>query len=119
MFTKETAEKLAYQLESDWNSQELNDFLDYFTEDVEIVSSNILRFVNDSNGSISGKNTLKNYWEFAREKFPYFKYKLHKVNFNGNELILTFYNSIDNTYSYGNLTFNEDMKIAKMMASYV
>jgi hypothetical protein len=119
MFNQESAEKFAYQLESDWNSQEINDFLNYFTEDVEIVSSNILRFVNESNGTISGKETLRKYWEFAREKFPYFKYKLSEINFKGNVLILKFYNSIDDSYSYGNLTINDDMVITKMVVSYV
>lgn len=119
MFTDDEALILAHKIADDWNSKELNDFLDYFTDDVEIVSTNISRFIIESNGKLNGKNTLKNYWEFMRVKFPYFKYKLHQVNHEGNNLILKFHNSIDDTYSIGTLFFNDERKIYKMKTSYV
>ena len=45
--------------------------------------------------------------------------QLQEVSFEGNRLFLKFYNSIDNSYSNGILTFNKDMKICKMVVSYV
>ncbi len=119
MFTKESADVLTNKLVTDWNSENISDFLKYFSEDVVLISSNIQRFIHESNGHINGKQTLKTYWEFAREKFPYFEYKLHEVAFEENRLILKFYNPIDNSYSNGILTFNTDMKICKMVVSYV
>ena len=119
MFTQESAERITVQLVKDWNSQEINDFLNYFDDDVELISSNIQRLVKESNGHINGKETLRTYWEFARQKFPYFEYKLHEVSFDENKLILKFYNAIDDSYSNGILTFSNDMKIKKMVVSYV
>ncbi len=119
MFTHESATQLAYQIEHDWNTTDLNDFLDYFTEDIEIISTNIQRFISESGGKLNGKASLKAYWEYAREKFPYFKYKLAEVNFQDNKLILKFINDIDQTYSLGMLFFNDQMKIYKMQISYV
>ena len=119
MFTTESANKLAYQLVEDWNSKELDAFLDYFTDDVELISTNVQRFVNETNGQINGKETLRNYWIYTKDKFPYFKYKLNHVDFDDNKLILRFHNSIDNSFSNGIISFNSEIKIYKMLISYV
>ena len=60
-----------------------------------------------------------NDWEYMIDKFPYFEYKLHEVNYEENRLILTFYNSIQQAYSIGVLSFNDEMKVYKMVTSYV
>jgi len=119
MFTQESAEKFARQLESDWELMEMQDFLPYFTDDVEYMSSNLQRFISESNGRLTGKKTLQNFWEYMRTKFPYSSYKLHEINPQGNCLHLTFFNATENSYSRGQLWFNEDLKIYKVIVSYV
>lgn len=113
------AELFARQIVTDWNSMVLEEFLQYFTEDVEIISNNIKAFISESNGRLQGKKTLKLYWEYTREKFPYFKYKLFDVNFEDYKLILRFMNDTDQVTSMGILYFNQEMKIYKMTVSYV
>ena len=119
MFTQESATEFARQLEEDWNSMEIGDFLSYFTDDVEFVSSNLQRFITESNGHLSSKKTLQKYWEYMRTHFPYFKYKLYETKQEGNCLHLTFFNSGENSYSRGQLWFNDQMKINKIVVSYV
>jgi len=119
MFTQDSAEKLARQLESDWNSKELNDFLDYFTMDIEIISSNVQRAMSETGGHLYGKESLEKYWKTTRSKFPYYKYSLHDIEFDDNKLMMRFYNASDESYSNSILFFNEEMKIYKMVISFV
>lgn len=119
MFTVEIAHSFASRMVEDWNKNDLECILKYFTNDIVFTSSNIQRFIPDSNGSLIGKETLKNYWIFIKEKFPYFNYQLHHVDYEANKLILQFYNPLTQTYSNGILFLNEEWMIYRMVVSYV
>jgi hypothetical protein len=119
MFTKESSRQIGYKLAEDWNTKSIYDFAEYFTEDVEIISTNVQRFISESNGHLNGKKALINYWEYVIDKFPYHQYKIDQIEFEDNTIILRFFNANDNAFSYGKLYFNEEMKIYKMETSYV
>lgn len=119
MFTKESAERLANEMIEKWNQKDLDTFLSYFTDDVQLISTNIQRFIHESNGIIVGKQTLRNYWEYTIEKFPYYEYQLKETSFEENRLMLKFYNSIINSQSIEILSFNPNWKVYKMVESYV
>jgi hypothetical protein len=119
MFTQESAIRLARQLDYNASHFSLEQYLNYFTEDVMFISSNVQRLISESKGYVQGKITFKNYLEYSRKVFPYDKFKLQKVEHESNILTLHFYNESTKSFSHGRLFFNKEMKVYKATESYV
>ena len=61
MFTREIADSLAHKMVEEWNENDLDSILKYFTNDIVFTSSNIQRFFSEANGSLTGIETLRSY----------------------------------------------------------
>ncbi len=102
-----------------WNNNTVDEYLTQYRDDIVLVSSIALRLFPESNGRISNKTILKEYWELVRVKFPTFKFNMTDFNCYENK-ILIYYSTQDNlTKAIAILTVDEDGMIYKCEVSYV
>jgi hypothetical protein len=87
--TNEQANKIANRWIDLWNNKSLEEYLSQFTDDVELVSSVALRLFPDSNGKLTNKKLLFEYWSLVKANYPEYRfYKLNEVQFKENKVIM-------------------------------
>lgn len=119
MLTKEHAERIGNRWLDLWNNNTVDEYLTQYRNDIVLVSSVAFRLYPDSNGCISDKKILKEYWELVCIKTPQFKFVLEKLDFFENK-ILVFYTTQDlKTKAIAILTIDNNDKIYKCEVSYV
>jgi ketosteroid isomerase-like protein len=70
MLTKEQAHQLAAQWIQAWNSHDLNEILAHYAEDVVLVSSIVVKLLNDPLGTVRGKAALRKYFKKGLDVYP-------------------------------------------------
>lgn len=119
MLTQERADLIGNRWLDLWNKETVDEYLTQYRNDIELVSTVAFRLFPDSNGRITDKKILKEYWELVRVKFPQFKFVLEKIDFFENK-ILVFYTTQDlKTKAIAILTVDDDEMIYKCEVSYV
>lgn len=119
MLTSEKAKQIGERWLMLWNEHSVDEYLTQYRHDVVLVSSVALRLFPESNGRLTDKSLLKDYWELVRAKYPNFKFKLDKLSYFENK-VLVFYSTLDNrTKAIGILTVDDNDEIYKVEVSYV
>ena len=119
MLTQEKAEQLGRRWIDLWNERSVDEYLTQYRDDVVLVSSIALRLFPESNGRLSDKKLLKEYWELVRLKLPQYKFVLERITCYENK-VLVFYRTIDGrTKVIAILTVDSDDMIYKVEVSYV
>mgnify|MGYP001022699448 CR=1 FL=1 len=119
MLTFEIANQLGRQWVDTWNNKSIDDYLNLYTDDVQVVSSLALRLFPESNGTLQDKKLLKNYWELLKTRYPNYIFQMDVVRYFDDKLIV-YYSSLDQSVrAIAVLTIREDLLIRRVEVSYV
>lgn len=102
-----------------WNERLFDKYMAQYDEEAILVSNVALRMFPESNGRLSGKTLLTNYWSLVMKKFPQFKFKRNKFETYENKIIVYYESIIDETKAIAILTINGNLLITKIEVSYV
>ncbi len=109
--------KFAQKWIESWNSHNLNDILNHYSEDIEITSPMIKIAGGINTGTLQGKESVANYWEKALNKIPDLHFELIDVTESVNSIAI-YYKSVMNKKAIEVMFFNEQGKVNKMIAHY-
>ncbi|WP_207802067.1 nuclear transport factor 2 family protein [Flavobacterium aquariorum] len=111
------AQKFAKEWIESWNSHDLENIMKHYSEDIEITTPMIKLAGGIESGSLSGKQSVKEYWNKALIKFPDLHFELIEVTFGVNSVAL-YYKSIMNKMAIEVMFFNDEGLVNKMIAHY-
>lgn len=100
-----------------WNSHNLDEILEHYSDDLEITTPMIKLAAGIDSGSLKGKEAVANYWRKALERVPDLHFVLIDVTVGINSVAL-YYQSIMNKKAIEVMHFNEAGKVCKMFAFY-
>src|SRR3954468_10157681 len=90
MITREWAWEFAVEWVEAWNAHDLERILSHYTEDFEMSSPYIARFMNEPSGTLKGMVRVREYWKVALSKIPDLRFELVEV-FTSGESIAIYY----------------------------
>ncbi|WP_264564159.1 nuclear transport factor 2 family protein [Flavobacterium sp. N3904] len=111
------AQKFAEQWIESWNSHDLENIMQHYSEDIEITTPMIKLAGGIESGSLVGKKSVKDYWNKALTKFPDLHFELLEVTSSVNSVAL-YYKSIMNKMAIEVMFFNDKGLVNKMIAHY-
>ncbi len=101
-----------------WNRHALDDIMSHYAEDVELTSPFVAKLFKQSSATITGKENVKLYFKKGLTTYPKLKFKL-LTRLNGARSIMLIYRTtINNVLAAETMYFNDDGKIAKVIAHY-
>ncbi|AKK71560.1 CbbQ/NirQ/NorQ/GpvN family protein [Chryseobacterium sp. P1-3] len=100
-----------------WNSHDLESILSHYSDDIEITTPMIAMATGGKESSLKGKNTVRDYWQKALDKFPDLHFELIQSTAGVGSVAL-FYKSIMDKHAVEVMFFNEEGKINRMYAHY-
>ena len=100
-----------------WNSHDLDDILDHYSEDVEITSPMIKLATEINAESLKGKVVVAEYWKKALERLPDLRFELIDIAEGVNSVAL-YYRSVMNKKTVEVMFFDQDSKVNKVVAHY-
>ena len=117
MLTREQARDLAVDWIQAWNSHELDEILSHYVEDVVLVSPIAAQLLNDSSGTVSGKQALREYFKKGLEVYPDLKFELIDVMWGLSSVVLYYINQ-NGTKASEFMEVDSTGKITKVVANY-
>jgi len=100
-----------------WNSHDLNCILEYYTDDFEMTTPFMIKFMNHPTGTLKGKDTIKPYWEKALRLIPNLKFQLIEV-LSSVDSISIYYQAILGKRGVEVLFLNPNGRIYKSVAHF-
>ena len=76
MITEDKARNLATHWVQAWNSHDLTEIMSHYGEDVVLTSPVAAKILNDSSGTVTGKDALRAYFKKGLEAYPDLKFDL-------------------------------------------
>lgn len=111
------ARTFAQQWIESWNSHDLEDILDHYSDDIEITTPMIKLATGIESGSLKGKTAVADYWSKALHKIPDLHFELVDVA-EGVDSVALYYKSVMNKMAVEVMFFNAQGKVCKMIAHY-
>ncbi|HEU4789826.1 MAG TPA: nuclear transport factor 2 family protein [Flavobacterium sp.] len=111
------AQKFAKEWIESWNSHDLENIMQHYSEDIEITTPMIKLAAGIEIGSLFGKESVREYWNKALTKFPDLHFELIEVTSGVNSVAL-YYKSIMNKMAIEVMFFNNEGLVNKMIAHY-
>jgi ketosteroid isomerase-like protein len=109
--------KFAEKWIQSWNSHDLEDVLQHYSDDIEISTPMIKLAGGIENGSLRGKEQVGAYWGKALEKIPDLHFELIEVT-SGIDSVALYYKSIMNKRAIEVMFFDKKGLVNKMFAYY-
>lgn len=100
-----------------WNSHDMQRILSHYSDDFSITTPMIQKLMGESEGTLYGKEAIKNYWEAALKKVPDLHFELIDIAV-GVESIVLYYKSVLDTRAMEVMHFNAEGKVNKVIAHY-
>lgn len=100
-----------------WNNHDLERILSHYTDDFEMTSPFIALIMKQSNGTLKGKEQIRNYWQKSLEKFPDLHFELIDCLIGTNSLVL-YYISVQGKKAAEFFYFGEQGKVIKAITHY-
>ncbi|MFH0785691.1 MAG: nuclear transport factor 2 family protein [Pseudomonadota bacterium] len=91
--TLEEAKHFAETWISAWNSHDINAVLSHYTDDFEMTTPMIQRFLEIESGTLKGKTAIGDYWRAALKKVPDLKFSIIEVT-SGVSSFSIYYNAV-------------------------
>jgi|ERR1017187_3713637 hypothetical protein len=111
------SKKFAEDWIKSWNSHDLENILEHYSDDIEITTPMIKLALGVDNGSLKGKKDVADYWKRALEKLPDLHFELFEVTTCINSVAL-YYKSVMNKNAIEVMFFDKNGKVNKMFAHY-
>jgi ketosteroid isomerase-like protein len=117
MLTKEQAQEIAQDWIHAWNSHDLDTILSHYETDVVLVSPIAAKILNSPDGTVKGKEALRQYFQKGLEVYPDLKFELIDVMWGLSSIVLYYTNQIG-TKSGEFMEISATGKITKVIANY-
>jgi DNA integrity scanning protein DisA with diadenylate cyclase activity len=100
-------------LDSSWNSHDLERILSHYSEDYMLVSPVVKRVLGIEDGTLVGKEAVRKWWRRVLDKVPDLKFSIIDIAENINSIAMVFKSSHNNKNVVSIFYFNDEGKIIK------
>ena len=101
-----------------WNAHDLDKILSHYSDDFSIETPMALKIFPESNGIITGKSNVRQYWTIGIERIPNLKFELLDLLIGVNGLTIYYVNTATNKKSVEVMNFDRDKKVNKAIVNY-
>ncbi|HLO41326.1 MAG TPA: nuclear transport factor 2 family protein [Phycisphaerales bacterium] len=117
MLTRAAADAFARQWIRAWNSRDIEQILQHYTDDVVVSSPLIKAIAGEPSGTLRGKHAVRDYWSRALSANPDLHFVLQHVGVGINSVILK-YRSVIDLLATEFMELTPDRKISRVAAHY-
>jgi ketosteroid isomerase-like protein len=100
-----------------WNSHKLDRIMDHYADEVEFTSPLVASVMGRVDGTVRGKETLRNYFFRSLQTYPELKFELRRV-YSGMGSVVVEYASVKGMLAAETLEFGPDGKVVRVRAHY-
>jgi hypothetical protein len=117
MITQEWAHAFAQEWIESWNANDLGRVLAHYTDDFEMTTPYIIKFMNEPSGTLRGKARVGEYWKVALARLPDLHFELVEVFSSANSIAIHYRGALEKRV-VEILFFNEAGNVCKAAAHY-
>jgi hypothetical protein len=100
-----------------WNSQDLDNIMEHYSDDVEFSSPFIVKLSGESSGNLRSKQDLRLYFQKGLEAYPDLHFELLSVLIGVDSIVLH-YRSVNNLMAAEVMYFDKNGKVSRVSAHY-
>jgi len=100
-----------------WNSHDFDRILSHYADDVEVTTPMIKVAMGIADGTVRGKDAVRQYWRAALRKFPDLHFELVETTQSVDSIAL-YYKSVMGKMAIETMFFNHEGKVNKVIAYY-
>jgi ketosteroid isomerase-like protein len=104
--TPEKLQSIAFKWFETFNNQELEKLLSLYDEDAVHFSPKLKIHKPETNGFVTGKQALREWWEDAFGRLPTLNYKVKSLTANGDRVFMEYIRTVDG---------EDDMLVAEVL----
>lgn len=117
MLSETEAQQFAAGWIAAWNSHDLDAILSHYAPQVVLVSPAVAQLLNDSSGTVTGKEALRRYFARGLEIYPNLAFRLLDVMRGLNSVVLCFMNQ-KGTKTAEFMEFDANRNVIRVVANY-
>lgn len=117
MLTQEKAEALANHWIQSWNSHNIEAILAHYSNTVVFSSPLIAKILGNADGTIIGKDALRDYFIAGLARFPELKFELLQV-FSGCNSLVIHYKSVNNLIGAEVMILDGNLNVKSCLCHY-
>jgi ketosteroid isomerase-like protein len=117
-FTLDFAKSFAEEWIASWNSHDIDIILQHYSEDFSIQSRIAAKLKPESNGSIVGKDAVREYWSKGLSINKNLEFQLLDVLIGINGLTIYYVNLGNSLRAVEMMFFNEEGKVCKAFVNH-
>ena len=117
MLTPEKATALQHEWIAAWNTHDIDTFMHHYSENVVFASPLIVKILGLPDGTITGKQPLRDYFINGLSRFPELHFKLYSVLSGCNSLVIH-YKSVTNLVGAEGMILDNAGKIKSCLCHY-
>lgn len=111
------AQSFAQEWVDSWNSHDLDRIMSHYAEDFQMTSPFIATLMNESTGTLQGKETVRAYWAKALERFPDLHFEIIEVLASVDSITI-YYHAVLGKRAAEALFFAGDGRVRRAIAHY-
>ncbi len=100
-----------------WNSHDLEQIMSHYEDNVVLVSPVAAKILNDSSGTVTGKDALRKYFKKGLEVYPELKFELLDVMWGPTSIVLYYINQ-KGTKAGEFMEIDSTGRVTKVVAHY-
>lgn len=117
MISQEKAHLIANDWIRSWNSHDIDSIMSHYSDDIEFTSPFVIKLIGNQDGTIVGKEPLKEYFLKGLSAYPELIFELIDV-LPGVKSITLYYISVKNLRAAEVMHINSEGKISSVAAHY-
>jgi len=115
--TRDEAMNLADHWAAAWNAYNLDLIMGHYEDDVELTSPVAAQLLGTPDGKVSGKTSLRAYFQRGLEAYPELRFQLVDVLCGLNTVVL-YYTNQKGTHTAEFMELSKTGKVARVVANY-
>ena len=117
MLTETEARRFAHHWVLAWNSHDLDAIMSHYASEVILTSPIAATLLNDTSGTVKGKETLRSYFQRGLEAYPNLAFELLDVLWGLSSVVLYYVNQ-KGTKSAEFMEFDANQRVIRVVANY-
>lgn len=117
MLTETEARLFAHHWVSAWNSHDLDAIMSHYGPEVVLTSPVAAKLLNDTSGTVAGKEALRSYFKRGLEAYPGLAFELLDVMWGLSSVVLCYVNQ-KGTKTGEFMEFDANQKVVRVVANY-
>lgn len=117
MLTKEQAHRFAQEWVAAWNAHDLDQIMDHYEEEVELISPVAAQLLGLPDGRVTGKANLRAYFQRGLDAYPSLHFELKDVLWGVGSVVL-YYANQRGTHTGEYMEISPEGKVLRIVANY-